>query len=54
MIDLPKGWTMYCRDIKQWADQLGDRPLPAQKEGQHNALEDARWNKIAWEYLSQK
>lgn len=23
MIDLPKGWPMFCRDIKQWCMDLG-------------------------------
>jgi len=51
MINLPKGWPMYCRDIKQWADQLGNPELPKQRKGSHNALEDAHWNKKAWQYL---
>lgn len=40
MIDLPKGWPMYCRDLKQLADSLGNPRLP--KSELHNALEDAR------------
>jgi hypothetical protein len=51
MIDLPKGWPMYCRDIKQLADELGVKELPKQKSTKHNALEDARWNKTAYEFL---
>lgn len=51
MMDLPKGWPMYCRDIKQWCDQLGNPHLPEQGKGEHNALADARWNKTAWEFL---
>ena len=53
MMDLPKGFPMYCRDIKQWCDQLGNPELPKQEEGEHNALADARWNKQAWEFLRQ-
>lgn len=52
MIDLPKGWPMYCRDIKQWCDQLGNPKLPKQESIEHNALQDARWNKLAWEFLN--
>ena len=52
MMDLPKGFPMYCRDIKQWCDMLGNPKLPAQGKGEHNALEDARWNKVAWEFLN--
>jgi hypothetical protein len=63
MIDLPKGWPMYCRDIKQEADRMEEwirvedsRPsyklrLPEQGKGEHHALADARWNREAWEYL---
>jgi hypothetical protein len=51
MMDLPKGFPMYCRDVKQWCDMLGNPQLPAQGKGEHNALEDARWNKAAWEFL---
>lgn len=52
MIDLPKGWPMYCRDLKQWADSLGGPRLPEQGKDEHDALADARWNKKAWEHLS--
>jgi hypothetical protein len=51
MMDLPKGFPMYCRDIKQWCDMLGNPKLPEQGKGEHNALADARWNKQTWEFL---
>lgn len=51
MMDLPKGFPMYCRDIKQWCDSLGNPKLPEQGKGEHNALADAKWNKTAWEFL---
>jgi hypothetical protein len=51
MIDLPKGWPMYCRDIKQMCDSLGNPKLPEQDSSEHNALNDARWNKVAFEFL---
>lgn len=51
MIDLPKGWPMYCRDIKQLCDELGNPKLPEQGKGEHHALADAQWNKVAWEFL---
>ena len=50
MIDLPKGFPMYCRDIKQIADDLGNPKLPDQ-ENEHHALEDAKWNKKAFYFL---
>lgn len=51
MMDLPDGWPMFCLDIKQMAYMAGNPKLPEQAAGQHNALEDARWNKAAWEFL---
>lgn len=51
MIDLPKGWPMYCRDIKQWCDDLDNPKLPEQDKGEHHALADARWNLTAWQFL---
>lgn len=52
MMDLPDGWPMYCRDIKQWCDQLGNPALPEQGKGEHNALADAMWNQRAYEFLT--
>lgn len=52
MMDLPKGFPMFCWDIKQSCAVLGNPKLPEQGKDQHNALADARWNKIAWEFLN--
>jgi len=56
MIDLPKGFPMYCRDLKQEMGRLGLKKenLPASLQhqtNQHNALSDARWNRDLWRYL---
>lgn len=51
MIDLPNGWPMYCRDLKQWADRLDNARLPPKPVGEHHALTDARWNRRAWGFL---
>lgn len=51
MIDLPKGWPKYCRDIKQLCDDLGNPKLPEQKSTEHNALQDALWNQEAYNFL---
>lgn len=51
MVMLPKGFPMYTRDLKQWADMLGNPRLPEQGKGEHNALADARWTRSAWEFL---
>lgn len=50
----PKGWPSFIFDIKQYAYYLNVRKksnLPKQTGQAHNALEDARWNKVAWDYL---
>lgn len=52
MMDLPKGWPMYCRDVKQLADSAGNPALPKQSETEHHALADARWTKEAWQFLN--
>ena len=52
MIDLPKGWPMYCRDIKQLCDSCGNPKLPEQTSKEHNALNDARWNLEAYKFLA--
>ena len=54
MINLPKGWPMYCRDLKQWCDQLGNPRLPTQESVEHNALNDARWNLRVYNFLKAK
>jgi len=51
MMDLPCGFPMYCNDIQQWRRFLGNPQLPEQTKGMHNALDDARWNRAAWEFL---
>lgn len=54
MMDLPRGWPMYCRDLKQWCDQLGNPQLPKQESTEHNALADARWNRQVYDFLAIK
>ncbi len=52
MINLPKGYPMYCRDIKQLCDSLGNpRIMVEPPTNEHNALQDAIWNKRAYEWL---
>ena len=41
MMDLPAGWPMYCRDLKQVCDERGTRLT--QGDSKHNALGDAQW-----------
>lgn len=51
MMDLPDGYPMYCRDLKQWCDQIGSPKLPEQDSTEHNALHDARWNRKVYDFL---
>ncbi|MDB5607747.1 MAG: hypothetical protein JWP25_4647 [Bradyrhizobium sp.] len=51
MMDLPSGWPMYCRDVKQLCDELGNPKLPEQESIEHHALGDALWTKAAWGHL---
>lgn len=44
-------FPMFCMDIKQLAVILGNPKLPDQDSQEHNALNDARWNKKAYEFL---
>jgi hypothetical protein len=58
MVNLPPGWPMYTRDLKQLADSLGNPDLPRQEKRQHHALADARWQRDCYifllEYAKQK
>lgn len=53
MIDLPEGVPMYTHDLKQETARLGcpDGHLPKQKAELHNALADARHNKVVAAFL---
>ncbi len=52
---LPRGWPKYCRDLRQWRDELGVVRLPNQRlKGEHHALADARWAHDAWIYLAER
>jgi hypothetical protein len=51
MVGLPDGLPMHTNDIKQECDRLGRPQLPEQPEGVHNALADARHNKVRFDYL---
>lgn len=52
MMQLPKGWPMYTNDIKQLCKSLNDPQLLQQGKNEHHALADARWNKQAYEFLT--
>lgn len=45
MIDLPAGIPMFTHELCQAWEVAGRPDKPAQKEGKHNALGDAQWNR---------
>lgn len=51
MIDLPRRMPMFTCDIKQEHVRLGSPDLPSQVDGEHNALADARHNKVMFDFL---
>jgi hypothetical protein len=51
MMNLPKNVPMYMLDLKQLSWLVGNPQHPKQKSGEHNALEDARWNKELYYFL---
>ncbi|MFF9844635.1 3'-5' exoribonuclease domain-containing protein [Streptomyces sp. NPDC013740] len=51
MIDLPNGVPMMTCDIQQEAERLGNPQMPEQPAGVHNALADARHNRVRAQFL---
>lgn len=61
MIDLPKGYPMYCKDLKQdfdlfYPDSVGEEmkqnPKYPKQENEHNALSDAKWNYELYKFIN--
>lgn len=52
MMDLPKGWPMWCRDLKQELSRQGIVDLPAQMTVEHDALADAMYTKELFDSFS--
>ena len=54
MMNLPKGVPMWTNDLMQFAASIGldDSTFPQQAGTAHNALDDARWTREAWKYLT--
>jgi len=63
MMDLPKQFPMYCRDLKQMFDEKFDLSMhevikgamyyPKQQD-EHNALADAEWNKRLYDFITEE
>jgi hypothetical protein len=54
MVDLPDTWPKFTLDIKQYAEFIGVKRLPKKGSVVHDAVEDAKWNKKAHEFLVEK
>lgn len=56
MVDLPEGFPMYTRDIKQLMDfyWLKKSDMPKQEGQDHHALADARHHKAMHEFILKK
>ena len=64
MVNLPQGFPMYCRDLKQILDEkeiarqdgtdmvdLRNLPTYPKQENEHNSLDDAQWNLKLFQFL---
>ena len=53
MVALPKGFPMWCRDLKQLmdAEDIERDALPEQTGTAHDALADARWVRAAHRFI---
>lgn len=50
MMDLPKGWPMFCRDVQQYREFAHVHRFPQLTRTEHNALTDAQECKTRWLY----
>lgn len=48
MPELPRRLPRFTRDLRQLWEELGKPPLPEQAAAQHDALADARHNRLRW------
>jgi hypothetical protein len=51
MVDHPNGIPMWTNDLRQECHRLGDPQMPTQESGEHNALADARHDRVMAEFL---
>lgn len=52
MMDLPKGWPFFCRDVQQFRKMLGVAKFTVNSHGEHDALADARECKARYDVLA--
>lgn len=51
MMDRPGNYPMWSNDIKSLHKEAGYPEMPRQPKGKHNALDDARFNTVRYNYL---
>lgn len=51
MIDVPAPIPQFSNDLKTLGYWYGIKKYPVQMDGQHNALADARHNKVVFDYI---
>lgn len=54
MIDVPSPIPQYSNDIRSLATWFGVKKFPTQLGGTHNALADARHNKVVYDYIVER
>lgn len=54
MMDLPKGWPFFCRDVQQFRKMLNVPKFTVLNHGEHDALADAKECKARHDVLKQK
>lgn len=54
MIDVPAPIPQFSNDIRSLASWHDIKKFPVQVSGNHNALEDARHNKVVFDYIMKK
>lgn len=52
MMQLPKGFPMWTRDLKQWVSDVGNPTISIANVDNHNSLADARWNRDVYKWLT--
>jgi len=51
MIDLPPNFPMFTRDIRQHWEYMNCPAMPKQESGEHNALDDAKYDMLMYNFL---
>lgn len=50
-IGLPQDFSKHCRNIKELCDESGNPELPKQLKGEYDALADAKYIRVMYQFL---